>query len=104
MALHPKPVTLMAAAGGLLRGRRQAPIVQLPERVRAGSSKAQTPSAPCNGFILCRTTHFRLNFSAKAISSAAPSPRHALPCMQASIAGRSCASRSRIAVVFGACA
>ncbi len=104
VALHSKPVTLPAAAGALLRGRREASVVELPERARVGSSKAQKPGVPCNGFILSGGTHFRLNFSAKAISSAAPSPRHALPCMQASIAGRSRASRSRISVVFGACA
>ena len=42
--------------------------------------------------------------AASARSSAAPSPRQALPCMQASVAGRSAASRSSVAAVWGACA
>jgi polyisoprenoid-binding protein YceI len=39
---------------------------------------------------------------ASACSSAAPSPRQALPCMQASVVGRSAASRSSVAAVWGA--
>jgi polyisoprenoid-binding protein YceI len=39
---------------------------------------------------------------ASARSSAAPSPRQALPCMQASVVGRSAARRSSAAAVFGA--
>jgi polyisoprenoid-binding protein YceI len=39
---------------------------------------------------------------ASARSSAAPSPRQALPCMQASVVGRCAASRSSVAAVWGA--
>ena len=46
--------------------------------------------------------HLPLNIFAKARSSAAPSPRHALPCMQARISGRSAARRSRSSVLLGA--
>ena len=41
---------------------------------------------------------------ARSRSNPAPSPRHALPCMQASVAGFSRASRSSIGLVCGACA
>lgn len=41
---------------------------------------------------------------ASSRSSAPPSPRQALPCMQASVCGFSPASRCRMAAVSGACA
>jgi hypothetical protein len=37
-------------------------------------------------------------------SSFSPSPRQALPCMQASVVGCCCANRSRMALVCGECA
>ena len=45
-----------------------------------------------------------LSDCARLRSKAAPSPRQALPCMQASPLGRSPASRSSMAVVSGECA
>ena len=41
--------------------------------------------------------------AARARSRAAPSPRHALPCMQASVVGFSAASRSSMPRAFRVC-
>jgi hypothetical protein len=57
------------------------------------------------GFLVSRNarelSHSR---SPSALSSAAPSPRHALPCIHASVAGRALARRSINRPVSGACA
>jgi hypothetical protein len=45
-----------------------------------------------------------MSATASSLSSDAPSPRQALPCMQASVVGCSLASLSKMAVVLGACA
>ena len=79
-------------------------VVQLIEKARMGASEARTlPDVLCKVFTQFRTTHFPLIFSARANSSAAPSPRHALPCMHASIAGFVAASLSIITRAFLVC-
>jgi hypothetical protein len=51
----------------------------------------------------CQARGYRDNASAKALSMAAPSPCHALPCMQASVLGPAEASLSSIASPLVVC-
>ena len=62
----------------------------------AGKSRWNLSVAPPNPLA---TFHFDSE-SASARSSFAPSPRHALPCMHASVVGFVAASRSSIALAF----
>ena len=51
----------------------------------------------------CYATGYPVRESERAVSSAAPSPRHALPCMHASVIGAADASLSSISPAFFVC-
>ncbi len=85
-----------ARRGGAALGRRRAG--DPPEATRC-RCRSLAPRPSCRSAQRAAPTA-----SARCRSSAPPSPRQALPCMQASVRGFSAASRSSVASVCGACA
>ena len=70
--------------------------------IRAGD-KAFIANIPFLANSGCGAAHYAASASASASKSLAPSPRHVLPCMHASVVGAAAASLSSIVRVCGVC-
>ena len=90
------PADHEGAGGARRKGGDRADARSLRKRARSGLGLSRFGAG--EGVASAQPTA-----SARWRSSAAPSPRHALPCMQASVVGRSAASRCSRSAVSGAC-